>query len=96
MEIKLTKDVEQRLTASIQRYVAENFGEEVGELKASLFLRYCLEEIGPSVYNQAIADARAFFQEKVADLENVCFAKESSFWTKGGAKPSVRKSPFRR
>lgn len=85
MEIKLPRDTEQKLIASIQRYVSENFGEEVGELKAGLFLRYCLEEIGPSIYNAAIADARGFFQERVADLENVCFAKEFGYWTKGSS-----------
>ena len=34
MEIKLPKDVEQRLLTSIQRYLREEMGEEVGELKA--------------------------------------------------------------
>jgi uncharacterized protein (DUF2164 family) len=90
MEIKLTKETEQKLTASIQRYVAENFAEDIGELKASLFLRFCLEEIGPSVYNHAIADARGFFQEKVADLENVCFAQEFGYWKKA-AKGTARR-----
>ncbi|MDR3672839.1 MAG: DUF2164 domain-containing protein [Holophaga sp.] len=80
MEIQLRKDVEKRLEASIQRYCAEAMGMAVGELKAALFLKFCLEEIGPSVYNLAIADAQAFFQEKVADLENTCFAKEFNHW----------------
>jgi uncharacterized protein (DUF2164 family) len=94
MDIKLPKDAEQRLTASIQRYVAENFAEEIGELKAALFLRYCLKEVGPSVYNLAISDARAFFQEKVSDLENVCFAHEGDYWSRGAGaarKPGLRR-----
>jgi uncharacterized protein (DUF2164 family) len=85
MEIKLPKDVEQKLIASIQRYMTENFGDDIGVLKASLFLRYCLEEIAPCAYNQAISDARAFMQERVADLENVCFAQEFGYWNKGTA-----------
>jgi len=98
MEIKLTKAVEQRLTNSLQRYLAENFEAEVGELKAGLMLRFCLEEIGPAVYNQAIADAQLYLQERVADLENVCFVKDGAYWTKGAGRPALppRRSPFKR
>lgn len=82
MDIKLPKDTEQKLAHSIQRYVADNFGEDIGELKATLFLRYCLEEIAPSVYNLAISDAQSYFQERAMDLENVCFAEEFGYWKK--------------
>ena len=88
MEIDLTKEVEQALTASIRRYVSENMDINIGELQASLFLKYCLEEIGPRVYNSAIADAQRYMQEKVSDLENACYAHEFGYWaknTKGAA-----------
>lgn len=83
MEIRLTKDAEKRLTASVQRYLQEHFEAEAGELKAALLLRFILEEVGPTVYNQAIADAQAYIQERAADLENVCFVKEGAYWTRG-------------
>lgn len=82
MTIKLNKDVEQRLLGSIQRYCAENMDEEVGELKARLLLDYCLREIGPSVYNQAILDAQSAMQERIADIETVCYETEFSYWKK--------------
>ena len=50
--------------------------EEIGELKAGLLLDFILSELGPSVYNQAIADARAFFEERTADLAPICFHDE--------------------
>jgi len=97
MDPKLPKDLEQRLTASIRRYLKENFNEDVGDLKASLFLTFCMEEIAPSVYNLAIAEAQTYLQEKVADLENVCFASEEGYWTKGsGAKGVARRPDSRR
>jgi uncharacterized protein (DUF2164 family) len=96
MDIKLPKAVEQKLTTSIQRYSAEHFGEEIGELKASLFLKFCLEEIAPSVYNLAISDAQEYMQERVADLENVCFAHEFGFWGKGAKKAVARRPEPRR
>ena len=95
MDIKLRKDVEKRLEASIQRYCAETMGFEVGELKAALFLKFCLEEIGPSVYNLAISDAQAYFQGKVSDLENTCFAKEFNHWKERSRLPAPRRAGFR-
>jgi uncharacterized protein (DUF2164 family) len=95
MEIKLKKEVEQHLMTSIQRYCAESLGAEIGQLQAGLFLRFCMEEIAPSVYNQAIADAQMFLQEKLADLENTCFAKEFGYWKDKPKAPATRRAGFR-
>ena len=95
MEIQLKKDLEKQLVASVQRYCAEDLGLEVGELKAGLFLKFCLAEIGPSVYNQAISDAQAYFQEKVADLENTCFAQEFAHWKERTKPAAPRRAGFR-
>ena len=80
MAIKLSPETTKRLIASIKRYAAEHLDEEIGELKAGLLLDYCLKEIGPSIYNQAIADAQAYFTGRVADLEGVCHEPEFGFW----------------
>jgi uncharacterized protein (DUF2164 family) len=32
------------------------------------------------VYNQAITDAQAYMQGRVADLETACYADEFTFW----------------
>lgn len=95
MEIVLSKEVEQALTASIRRYVSENMESDIGDLQASLFLKYCLEEIGPCVYNAAIADAQRYMQEKVSDLENACYAHEFGYWAKQ-AKKSAGRRPARK
>ena len=96
MEITLTKEVEQALTASIRRYVSENMENDIGELQASLFLKYCLEEIGPCVYNSAIADAQRYLQEKVSDLENVCYAHQFGYWPNQAKKAGARRSTTRK
>ena len=80
MPITLAPETRKRLLASIKRYAAENLDEEMGDLKASLLLDYCIKEIGPSIYNQAIADAQAYFTGRVADLEGVCHEPEFGFW----------------
>jgi uncharacterized protein (DUF2164 family) len=82
MAIKLSPEKTKQLHASIKRYVAENLDQEIGDLKAGMLLDYCLEEIGPAVYNRAIADAQAYFQGRVADLEGVCYETEFTYWAR--------------
>jgi len=96
MDIKLPKDTEQKLVRSIQRYMTESTGSDIGELKAALFLKYCLEEIAPTVYNLAISDAQSYFQERAMDLENVCFAQEFGYWNKSAGRSIVRRPDSRR
>ena len=80
MAITLSPDAKKELLGSIKRYVAEHFEEDIGDLKAGMLLDYVLKEIGPSVYNQAIADAQAYFVARTQDLEAVCFEKEFTYW----------------
>jgi len=96
MDIKLSQDTEKRLHTSIQRFVAEEYGESLGELGAGQFLSFCLKEVGPAIYNQAIADAQSCLQERVTDLENICFAEETSYWERGQKKAVKRRPDFRR
>ncbi len=96
MDIKLSPATEKRLQGAIQRFVAEEYGESVGELGAGAFLTFCLKELGPAIYNQAIADAQACLQERVTDLENICFAPEASYWDTGAKKTVQRKPDHRR
>lgn len=80
MTIKLSKAKKQQLIKSIRRYFAEQLEEEIGDLKASLLLDFCLQEICPSIYNQAIVDARSFMQDKLSDLEDTCYEPEFDYW----------------
>jgi uncharacterized protein (DUF2164 family) len=82
MTIKLSKETEQKLIESIKKYSAENMDEAFGDLKASLLLDFCLKEMGPSIYNQAIADAQAIMQVQVSDLDGTCHMPESGYWQK--------------
>lgn len=96
MDIKLPPETEKRLAVSIQRFVAEEYGASLGELGAGTFLAFCLAEIGPAIYNQAIADAQSCLQERVTDLENICFAEERNFWDRDPRKGVARKPTHRR
>lgn len=80
MAITLAPDAAKQAVASIKRYFAENWDQEVGDLKAGLLLDFLLREIGPSVYNRAIEDAQVYMRERVADLEAACYEKEFGYW----------------
>ncbi|MES2152369.1 MAG: DUF2164 domain-containing protein [Pseudomonadota bacterium] len=82
MAIKLDNQTEERLLTSLQRYCAQNFDDDIGSLQARLLLDFCLREIGPSIYNQAVRDAQAAMQEKIAELETNCYEAEFGYWKK--------------
>jgi uncharacterized protein (DUF2164 family) len=80
MTIKLDKETEKYLIGSIQRFFAEELDEDIGDLKSMRMLDFCIREIGPSIYNQAMADAQSYFQEKAADLSGARYEPEFDFW----------------
>jgi uncharacterized protein (DUF2164 family) len=80
--ITIPKESHAQAVTSLRRYAADHLDAEFGDLKADLLLRFMLEEIGPTIYNQAIADARVFFEERTADLAAVCYRAEFPFSTR--------------
>ena len=91
MAIELPDQTKQDLIASIKRYFEEERGEEIGDLQAGFFLEFCLKEIGPSIYNQAIADAQARLQLAVADLDATLHEPEFGYSTQGGYRRKTRR-----
>ena len=66
--MKLEKEQVKEIIPSIKRYVAEEFGEEIGNLKAELLLDYFMREIAPYAYHRGVQDAEDYFR---ARLENI-------------------------
>lgn len=54
--------------------------EPIGELAAGLLLNFFLEEIGPVIYNGAIADAQARLEQRISDLSGELYADEFQYW----------------
>jgi uncharacterized protein (DUF2164 family) len=84
MAIELSKETRDRLIGSLKRYTTEAMDSEIGDLKASLLLQFILKEIGPSIYNQAVADAQARMQEMVSEVDGTCYEPEFGYWTRRG------------
>jgi len=84
--IELGKKEREQAVASIKRYFQEELPEPIGDLPAGLLLNFFLEEIGPAIYNQAIADAQARMASRVADLNGELYADEFQYWARVEAK----------
>ncbi len=82
MTLKLAEETEKRLVASIKRFFEEEMDDPIGELKALRVLDFCLREVAPSVYNQAIADAQGYLTDRVADLSGSTYQAEFDYWKK--------------
>ncbi len=69
MTIELPKDLKAEALASLERYLAENFEERVGNIAASALLNFFIEEIGPALYNKGVADAQERLALRVQELD---------------------------
>lgn len=80
MAIEIQDDTRKRMITSIRRYYEQELEEGIGDLQAGFLLDYFLVEIGPTIYNQAIADAQAWMMARVEDLESSLYEPEFDFW----------------
>lgn len=69
LRIKLSSDRRATLRKLLTEFYAENFDAELSEYRAERLLDFFIKQLGPPIYNQAIADARAFMFEKLEDLD---------------------------
>ena len=64
------------------RYFAENMDERMGNVSAGALLGYFLDEIGPLVYNRAVADVQERLQARVQELDFEVHEDEFQYWPK--------------
>lgn len=84
MTIEIRKDVQARMTASIQRYFRENMDEPIGNLAADALLAFFVRELGPVIYNQAVADVQQRLQLRVMEIDGEVYEEPFTFWNKAG------------
>ncbi|CAB3876607.1 DUF2164 domain-containing protein [Achromobacter ruhlandii] len=82
MAIELERGVRDTAIASIQRYFDQNMEERIGNIAAGALLGFILEEIGPSIYNQAVADVQERLQARVSELDLEVHEEEFAYWHK--------------
>lgn len=82
MAIELHDQVRKEAIASIERYFRENMEEKIGNIAAAGLLGFFLEEIGPVVYNQAVADVQERLQMRVSELDIEIHEEAFQYWRK--------------
>ena len=82
MAIELEKEARQEAIQSIERWFAEERDERIGNIAAGALLGFVLEEIGPSIYNRAVADVQERLGARVAELDIEVHEDEFGYWRK--------------
>jgi uncharacterized protein (DUF2164 family) len=82
MTIEIAKEARQQAIVSIQRYFAENMEEPIGNLTAGALLGFFLDELGPLVYNKAVADVQERLQARIMELDSEVYENEFQYWRK--------------
>lgn len=91
MPIELSKEARQQAVSSIERYFREHMDEPIGNIAAGALLGFFLEEIGPSIYNQAVLDAQERLQARVMELDIEVHEDEFQYWRKQGLPGKARR-----
>jgi uncharacterized protein (DUF2164 family) len=77
--LELPGDARKQAIASIRRHFQDELGQDIEDLKASLVLDFVLKEIGPSIYNLGLADAKAFLADRAEDVAALSL-EEFTYW----------------
>ena len=80
MPIDLPKTAREQAILSIERYFREHMDEPIGNVAAGGLLNFFLKEIGPSVYNRAVADAQERMLARVQELDIDVHEDEFGYW----------------
>ena len=83
MPIELPRDERAQAIASIERYFREHMDDQkIGNIAAGALLGFFLEEIGPLVYNQTVAQLQERLQQRVSELDLEVHEDEFAYWRK--------------
>jgi len=87
----LTLDDERRDDAlqALQAYAEEAFDDPLSMFAATGLLDFILAEIGPAIYNQGVADAQRYVQERAMEMDLNVYEEE--FPATRRRKPSRRR-----
>jgi uncharacterized protein (DUF2164 family) len=84
MTIEISKDARKDAIESIRQYFQENMDDAIGNLAADALLDYFLEELGPLVYNKAVADVQDRLQARIMEVDLEIHEDEFQYWRKPG------------
>jgi uncharacterized protein (DUF2164 family) len=82
MAIELNKETRAQALASIERYFLIHLDTKIGNIGAGALLSFMLEEIGPSIYNQAVIDVQERLHARISEVDLEVHEDEFRYWQK--------------
>jgi uncharacterized protein (DUF2164 family) len=82
MAIELSKEVRKQAIVSIERYFRQHMDEPIGNVAAGALLAFFLEELGPAIYNRAVAEVQERLQARISELDIEVHEDEFQYWPK--------------
>jgi uncharacterized protein (DUF2164 family) len=80
VSIELSREARAQALTSIERYFNESMEQRIGNIAAGALLTFFLEEIGPTVYNKAVAEVQERMQARVLELDIEVHEEEFQYW----------------
>lgn len=91
MPIELTQEARAQAITSIERYFSDELDQRIGNIAAGALLGFFLEEVGPVIYNQAVAEAQERMLARVQELDIELHEDEFGYWQRRAAPPRKRR-----
>ncbi|MEW5548714.1 DUF2164 domain-containing protein [Peribacillus frigoritolerans] len=76
MFIQFPIEKRRKMIESIQEYVYQEHGKEIGEVAAENHLQYIFENIAPFIYNEGIKDAKKVMENRLGNIEEDLYSLE--------------------
>jgi uncharacterized protein (DUF2164 family) len=89
MPIELPREARQQAIASIEHYFEQELDQRIGNIAAGALLGYFLEEIGPLVYNQAVAEVQERLLTRIQELDIEVHEDEFAYWRRRQKTPGA-------
>jgi len=76
MRIRLSDDRRAEIVESLRSFYLSELDEELSTFRGERILDFMVKALGPPLYNQAVADARAYMAGKLEDLDGELYEPE--------------------
>jgi uncharacterized protein (DUF2164 family) len=80
MPLQLPDPAKTEALASLERWLAEHLDEPVGNITTRALLAFVVEEIGPLLYNQAVADVQERLMSRLQEIDIEVHEDEFPYW----------------
>ena len=80
MSIELSKEARDEAIGSLELYFQEHLEQRIGNIAAGALLDFVLQEIGPCVYNKAVADVQERLQARLLEIDIELHEEPFTHW----------------